>query len=344
MLEVRPEDIEKKSFEILTSKMDENRLKFYSQDELLVVKRTIHTTADFDYQNNVIFQNNALQTIKDCIQSGAMIFTDTNMALSGINKRILTGKFGIEPLCLIADEKTIEYAKKNETTRANAAIDLAYQMHEEKEALLGKKIPIVFAVGNAPTALIRINELLDKYKPDFISVTSGYGIRQDPFKKCSAFHDGVDLECNMNHVYSMLPGRVQKVVYSKKSYGNHIVLDYGHIQCLYGHLAAITVREGDEVYAGTIVGISGNTGKSTGPHLHIKITANGKSLNPTPFIAYLNKYITVFVKVTKLSLSKNIKDYFSIYYILNVYKFSRTLHVLDARFFYLKNFRRMEYV
>ena len=109
-----------------------------------------------------------MQTIKDCIQSGAMIFTDTNMALSGINKRILTGKFGIEPLCLIADEKTIEYAKKNKTTRANAAIDLAYQMHEEKEALLGKKIPIVFAVGNAPTALIRINELLDKYKPDFI--------------------------------------------------------------------------------------------------------------------------------------------------------------------------------
>ena len=165
MLEVRPEDIEKKSFEILTSRMDENRLKFYSEDELLVVKRTIHTTADFDYQNNVIFQNNALQTIKDCIQSGAMIFTDTNMALSGINKRILTGKFGIEPLCLIADEKTIEYAKKNDTTRANAAIDLAYQMHE---ALLGKKIPIIFAVGNAPTALIRINELLDKYKPDFI--------------------------------------------------------------------------------------------------------------------------------------------------------------------------------
>ncbi len=79
---------------------------------------------------------------------------------------------------------------------------------------------------------------------------------------------------------------------SKKGYGNHVVLDYGHIQCLYGHLAAVTVREGDEVYAGTIVGISGNTGKSTGPHLHIKITANGKSLNPTPFIAYLNKYIT----------------------------------------------------
>lgn len=168
MLQTRPEDIEKKSFEIITSRMDEERLKFYSDEELLVVKRTIHTTADFDYQHNVIFQNNALQTLKNCIQSDAMIFTDTNMALSGINKRILTDKFGIEPACLIAEKQTIEFAKKNETTRANAAIDLAYQMHENKQALTGKKIPIVFAVGNAPTALIRINELLNKYKPDFI--------------------------------------------------------------------------------------------------------------------------------------------------------------------------------
>ena len=161
MLQIRPEDIEKKSFEIITSRMDEERLKFYSDEELLVVKRTIHTTADFDYQHNVIFQNNALQTLKNCIQSDAMIFTDTNMALSGINKRILTDKFGIEPACLIDEKQTIEFAKKNETTRANAAIDLAYQMHENKQALTGKKIPIVFAVGNAPTALIRINELLN---------------------------------------------------------------------------------------------------------------------------------------------------------------------------------------
>ena len=168
MLQIRPEDIERKSFEIITSQMDKGRLEFYTEDELLVVKRTIHTTADFDYQNNVIFQNNALDNLKDCIRSGAMIFTDTNMALSGINKRILTSKFGIEPLCLIAEERTIALAKKNSTTRASAAIDLAYQMHEEKRLSDGQKLPIIFAVGNAPTALIRIHELLDKYKPDFI--------------------------------------------------------------------------------------------------------------------------------------------------------------------------------
>lgn len=168
MLQIRPEDIEKKSFEIITSQMDKNRLEFYSEDELLVVKRTIHTTADFDYQHNVIFQNNALETLKKCIKSGAMIFTDTNMALSGINKRILTAKFGIEPACLIADEKTVEFAKRNSTTRASAAIDLAYQIHDEKKSNNEQKSPIIFAVGNAPTALIRIHELLDTYKPDFI--------------------------------------------------------------------------------------------------------------------------------------------------------------------------------
>ena len=169
MLQIKPEDIEKKSFEILTSQMDKDRLKFYTEDELLVVKRTIHTTADFDYQYNVIFQNNAIETLKHCIQSDAMIFTDTNMALSGINKRILTGKFSITPHCLIAEPDTVEYAKKNNTTRATASVDLAYQIRDEKQDLnKGKKIPIVFAVGNAPTALIRIYELLDKYTPDFI--------------------------------------------------------------------------------------------------------------------------------------------------------------------------------
>ena len=169
MLQIKPEDIEKKSFEILTSQMDKDRMKFYTDDELLVVKRTIHTTADFDYQYNVIFQNNAIETLKHCIQSNAMIFTDTNMALSGINKRIMTGKFSITPRCLIAESDTVEYAKKNNTTRATASVDLAYQIRDEKQDLnKGKKIPIVFAVGNAPTALIRIHELLDKYTPDFI--------------------------------------------------------------------------------------------------------------------------------------------------------------------------------
>ena len=122
---------------------------------------------------------------------------------------------------------------------------------EGHEISIEKDIPVFVNVKDSLLFGL-IKERMDVCLPlDFISVTSRYGFRNDPFKKCSTFHDGIDLECNMRHVYSMLPGIVKKVVYSKKGYGNRVILDYGHIQCLYGHLAAITVREGDEVCAGT---------------------------------------------------------------------------------------------
>lgn len=159
------------------------------------------------------------------------------------------------------------------------------------EITIDKDIPVFVSVKDSLLYHL-IKQRLNICLPlDFISVTSRYGYRKDPFNKCKTFHDGIDLECNNRHVYSMLQGKVVKVAYSKRGYGNHLVVDYGHIQCLYGHLAIITVKEGDEVSAGTILGISGNTGKSTAPHLHIKISARGKSLNPAPFIAYLNQYI-----------------------------------------------------
>lgn len=169
---LKPDEIEKRSFEIITSKMDKDRLKVYSDDELQVVKRAIHTTADFDYQYNMIFQNNALEVLKNCIKSEAMLFTDTTMALSGINKRLILDKYGIDPFCLIADEATVKMSKEQNITRSSAAIDLAYNMHitynQERNNTGQGNVPIVFAVGNAPTALIRINELLDKFKPNFI--------------------------------------------------------------------------------------------------------------------------------------------------------------------------------
>lgn len=160
------------------------------------------------------------------------------------------------------------------------------------EVSIERDVPVYVSVKDSLLfGLIR--DRMDVCLPlDYISVNSRYGYRKDPYSKCETFHDGIDLQCNMQHVYSMLSGKVIKTVYSRKGYGNYVVMDYGHIQVLYGHLSMITVRQGDDVYAGTIIGVSGNSGKSTGPHLHIKISANGKSLNPTPFIAYLNRYIT----------------------------------------------------
>lgn len=127
---------------------------------------------------------------------------------------------------------------------------------------------------------------------DVLKLNSAYGYRKDPVTRCSRFHDGIDLQCNHARVYAMLPGVVEKVHFGCSGYGNYVILVHGSLQCLYGHLEHITVREREPVVAGTVVGISGSSGKSTGPHLHIRLQKNGKSINPEPFVAYLNGYIT----------------------------------------------------
>lgn len=134
---------------------------------------------------------------------------------------------------------------------------------------------------------------------DYITITSHYGYRQDPFTKCQRFHDGIDLRCGNGLVYSMLPGRVAVVHHGDTGYGNYVILDHGSLRCLYGHLSEIYAREGSEVPAGAVVGLVGSTGRSTGPHLHIqlqRLSANNSwtSVDPMPFIQALNRQVKTF--------------------------------------------------
>ena len=134
---------------------------------------------------------------------------------------------------------------------------------------------------------------------DYITITSHYGYRQDPFTKCQRFHDGIDLRCGNGLVYSMLPGRVAAVHHGDTGYGNYVILDHGSLRCLYGHLSEIYAREGSEVPAGAVVGLVGSTGRSTGPHLHIqlqRLSANNSwtSVDPMPFIQALNQQVKTF--------------------------------------------------
>ena len=134
---------------------------------------------------------------------------------------------------------------------------------------------------------------------DYITITSHYGYRQDPFTKCQRFHDGIDLRCGNGLVYSMLPGRVAVVHHGDTGYGNYVILVHGSLRCLYGHLSEIYAREGSEVPAGAVVGLVGSTGRSTGPHLHIqlqRLTANNSwtSVDPMPFIQTLNQQVKTF--------------------------------------------------
>lgn len=178
---------------------------------------------------------------------------------------------------------------------------------EKGEKSLGKSTqkvmkPLVLPFLSASDSLLLslLEKRLNICMPlDYITVTSHYGYRQDPFTKCQRFHDGIDLRCGNGLVYSMLPGRVAAVHHGDTGYGNYVILDHGNLRCLYGHLSEIYTREGCEVPAGAVVGLVGSTGRSTGPHLHIqlqRLSANNSwtSVDPMPFIQALNQQVKTF--------------------------------------------------
>lgn len=153
-----PEEIEKRSFEIITEELLKRNISLPKEEEL-ITKRVIHTSADFDYAETLCYSKGAVEILKKLIRNGADIVTDTNMALAGINKTMLA-KFGGEAHCFMADEDIRLLAKKRNVTRAAVSM--------EKAATIEK--PVVFAIGNAPTALIKLYEMLEKtdWKPAFI--------------------------------------------------------------------------------------------------------------------------------------------------------------------------------
>lgn len=155
---IKPMDIEAKSFEILTSILDEQGKEVDPRYEH-IIKRCIHTTADFDYADSMYFTEGVTERITDAIEKGAVIFTDTKMAQSGINKKIIEEKGG-QVLCFIGDEDVAKEAKERGVTRALVSM--------EKAAKLGK--PVIFAIGNAPTALISIVDLYNEGKLDPVAV------------------------------------------------------------------------------------------------------------------------------------------------------------------------------
>lgn len=145
---VLPADIEKRSFEIIQSEIGEADIP---EKHKPIVFRAIHTTADFDYLENLYFSENAVDLGLSALERGAVIVTDTNMARSGVNKSALA-RHGCECVCFMADEDVAETAKKQGTTRATASVDKAAAIER----------PVIYAVGNAPTALLRLCEHIEK--------------------------------------------------------------------------------------------------------------------------------------------------------------------------------------
>ena len=153
---VLPTDIEKRSMEIIAEEMGEVKL---DEEKLSIIKRVIHTSADFDYVRMLHFSEDAVQKALDALKNGATIVTDTNMAKAGINKAGMD-KLGCKAVCYMADPDVAAQAKIEGSTRAAACM--------EKACLI--EGPVIIAIGNAPTALVRLDELIKegKIKPELV--------------------------------------------------------------------------------------------------------------------------------------------------------------------------------
>ena len=155
---VKPAEIEKRSMEIITSELNG---RTWPEPEFSIVKRCIHTSADFDYADNLCFSENAANIGVEALKNGAHIVTDTRMAWSGINKKKLAS-FGGEAHCFMSDDDVAKEAKERGCTRAAICMERGAVLAEEKN--------IIFAIGNAPTALIQLYEMLkdQRFRPEFI--------------------------------------------------------------------------------------------------------------------------------------------------------------------------------
>jgi len=155
---ILPEEIEKRSFEIISEELEKRQI-ILPQETEMVTKRVIHTSADFEYARTMIYSPGAVEIAKDLIKNGADIVTDTNMALAGINKKVLA-RYGGEVHCFMAEEEVARIAKERKVTRAAVSMEKAAKI----------KKPVIFVIGNAPTALMQLYEMIqtEEFCPAFI--------------------------------------------------------------------------------------------------------------------------------------------------------------------------------
>lgn len=143
---VKPHEIEKRSMAIITAELNG---RTWPEPEFSIIKRCIHTSADFDYADNLTFSENAAALGVEALRNGASIVTDTKMAAAGINKNRLR-EYGGQVHCFISDDDVIAEAKARGCTRATVAMEKASRIEGT----------VIFVIGNAPTALIRLHELI----------------------------------------------------------------------------------------------------------------------------------------------------------------------------------------
>lgn len=169
LIYIKPGEIEARSFEMIEEELTRLGKSLPSDGadgvkdngcrikRAPVIKRVIHTTADFDYADNLLFSEDALVKAEKLLRSGCVIVTDTNMAYAGINKKAL-GKLGAECICYMADEDVAREAAARGVTRATVSMERTLKLDR----------PVIYAIGNAPTALVSIYENRHKLQPGLV--------------------------------------------------------------------------------------------------------------------------------------------------------------------------------
>ncbi|WP_462428118.1 precorrin-8X methylmutase, partial [Fusobacterium varium] len=145
-----PQDIEKRSFEIIGEELG-NKINKFDDTTLPVIKRVIHTTADFEYADLIEFMNDAINSGKEALKNGCKIYCDTNMIVNGASKMVLS-KFNCEAYCLVADSEVAKEAKERGVTRSIVGMEKAAKDPSTK----------IFLIGNAPTALYQLKEMIER--------------------------------------------------------------------------------------------------------------------------------------------------------------------------------------
>lgn len=136
----------------------------------------------------------------------------------------------------------------------------------------------------------KMNNISVSYPLEKMKVISPYGMRKDPMTGIYKKHNGVDLRARKAMVYSMFPGIVHKVGYDERS-GNYVIIHHGEIAVSYCHLSKILILKGSRVHAHVVIGISGNTGRSTGEHLHVTCKMKGTYINPEIIFQYIRNIL-----------------------------------------------------
>lgn len=149
----KPDEIEWTSFSIIKQELGDDFINAYPPKQLPILCRVIHTTADFSYKDTLRFSDGAIERAQEAIRRGTPIVTDTTMAMAGINKRI-AASFGCEVHCFIGESEVAAQAKQRGMTRSAVSVDRAAELYPD----------CIYAVGNAPTALMRLYELIGEGK------------------------------------------------------------------------------------------------------------------------------------------------------------------------------------